>query len=291
VGSLPAGKKGRSFIKKDMEKILLALEGDRQNTYAIDFACYLAKLTGSRLTGVFLEGASDGYGPATGSPEDFAGIACTSTGELVNDPVLQRVGRFREACICREVPARVHRDRGIPLEELLLESRFADLMVVDPEMSFQKQERGAPTHFIREIFPAAECPVMVSPYSFDGMEKVIFAYDGSASSVFAIKQFTYLFPMFRSKKAIVVNVSKEKMSAIEEQYKMKEWLSAHYQDPEFVVLTGDASDELFGYLLEKKNAIVVLGAYGRGILSRYLKPSHANLLLRTINLPIFIAHR
>jgi nucleotide-binding universal stress UspA family protein len=274
-----------------MEKIILALDGDRQNTYAIDFACYLARLTDSRLTGVFLEGAPDGSGPATGTLEEFAGIACTSTGEPVNDPVLQQVSRFREACICREVPARVHRDRGIPLEELLLESRFADLIVVDPEMSFHKQERGAPTHFIRDIFPAAECPVMVSPYSFDGMERVIFAYDGSASSVFAIKQFTYLFPMFKKKKAVVVNVSKEKKPAIEEQYKMKEWLSAHYRDPEFVVLTGDASDELFGYLLEEKNAIVVLGAYGRGILSRYLKPSHANLLLRTINLPIFIAHK
>jgi nucleotide-binding universal stress UspA family protein len=80
-------------------------------------------------------------------------------------------------------------------------------------------------------------------------------------------------------------------AAIEEQYKMKEWLSAHYEDVEFVVLKGDASDELFGYLLDRKNAIVVLGAYGRGILSRFLKPSHARLLLRTINLPIFIAHR
>jgi hypothetical protein len=123
------------------------------------------------------------------------------------------------------------------------------------------------------------------------MDEVIFAYDGSASSVFAIKQFTYLFPVFKNKKAVVVNVNKQERSAIDEQFKMKEWLSAHYQDVNFVILSGNASDELFGYLLEKKNAIVVLGAYGRGILSRFLKPSHASLLLRTINLPIFIAHR
>jgi nucleotide-binding universal stress UspA family protein len=58
-----------------------------------------------------------------------------------------------------------------------------------------------------------------------------------------------------------------------------------------MVLKGDASDELFGFLIDWKNAIVVLGGYGRGILSRFLKPSHASLVLRTINLPIFIAHR
>jgi hypothetical protein len=273
-----------------MEKILLALEGDKQNTYAIDFACYLAKLTGSRLTGVFLEGASDRMRPEVNPMVEPLALTCPLTLETDSDPVVQQVHRFREACICREVLARVHRDRGIPLKELLLESRFADLVVVDPETTFHKQEREFPGHFIREILPEAECPVLISPYRFDGMDTVIFAYDGSASSVFAIKQFTYLFPMFKNKKAIVVNVNREERTAINEQFKMKEWLSAHYQDLDFVILNGNASDELFGFLLEKKNAIVVLGAYGRGILSRFLKPSHANLLLRTINLPIFIAH-
>jgi hypothetical protein len=185
----------------------------------------------------------------------------------------------------------VHRDRGVPVEDILLESRFSDLIVVDPETSFHHIEKGFPGRFIRDVLLAAECPVLVSPYSFDSLEEVIFAYNGTSSSVFAIKQFTYLFPEFKHKKAVVVNVRNGEESAIEEQFKMKEWLSAHYEAVDFVLLKGDASDELFGYLLGRKNAIVVLGAYGRGILSRFLKPSHASLLLRTINLPIFIAHR
>jgi len=296
---MAAGRAMSLFYKKNMEKILLAVGGNEQNTYAIDFACYLAKLTDSLLTGVFLEGDPDGSGPEVipvDEPEllhlDGPPIAgCTLVKATGGDPVLQHVNRFREACCSREVPARVHRDRGVPLEEMILESRFSDLIVIDPETSFQRAEREFAGHFIQEVLPAAECPVVVSPYHFERMDEVIFAYDGSASSVFAIKQFTYLFPMFKNKKAVMVNVNKEERSAINEQFKMKEWLSAHYQDVNFVILSGNANDELFGYLLGKKNAIVVLGAYGRGILSRFLKPSHANLLLRTINLPIFIAHR
>ncbi len=42
-----------------MEKILLALDAVNLNTNAIDFACFIAKLTHSRLTGVFLEGLLD----------------------------------------------------------------------------------------------------------------------------------------------------------------------------------------------------------------------------------------
>jgi hypothetical protein len=274
-----------------MEKILLAMEGFRQNTYAIDFACYLAKLTNSRLTGVFLEGNSDGTGPVDLAPEELETAGYSVDEDPSGDPVLQRVKRFREACVCREVPARIHRDRGVPLREILKESRFSDLIVLDPETSFRKSEREFPGQFIRDVLLAAECPVLVSPYSFESVDEVIFAYNGTSSAVFAIKQFTYLMPVFQGKKAVVVNVQKADGTTMEEQYKMKEWLSAHYDDVEFVGLQGDASDELFGYLLGKKNAIVVLGAYGRGILSRFLKPSHASLLLRTINLPIFIAHR
>jgi len=274
-----------------MEKILLAMDGSKQNTYAIDFACYLAKLTQSRLTGVFLEGTSDERMQGFLGVDEPEGVEEMTNGLRAADPVLQHVHRFREACLCREVPAKVHRDRGVPVGDILLESRFSDLIVVDPETSFRSVDKSFPGRFIREVLLAAECPVVVSPYRFEGLDEVIFTYNGISSSVFAIKQFTYLLPEFRQKKAVVVNVRNGEEVVIEEQYRMKEWMSAHYDEVEFVVLKGEASDELFGYLLDRKNAIVVLGAYGRGILSRFLKPSHASLLLRTINLPIFIAHR
>jgi nucleotide-binding universal stress UspA family protein len=277
--------------KNTMEKILLAMDGYSQNTYAIDFACYLARLTHSRLTGVFLEGTPEGGEPAITRLEELATVGQVSEVAYAADPVLEHVHQFREACLCREVRAKVHRDRGVPVADILLESRFSDLIVVDPETSFRNTEKAFPGRFIRDVLLTAECPVLVSPYSFDSLDEVIFAYNGTSSSVFAIKQFTYLFPEFKHKKAIVVNVCDGEVSAIEEQFKMKEWLSAHYEAVDFVLLKGDASDELFGYLLERKNAIVVLGAYGRGILSRFLRPSHASLLMRTINLPIFIAHR
>jgi nucleotide-binding universal stress UspA family protein len=294
TGDAAHGRAGGTVVplrKNTMEKILLAMDGYKQNTYAIDFACYLAKLTHSRLTGVFLEGTPEGGVPGILRLEEPEGVEEGTDGVLAADPVLLQVRRFREACLCREVSARVHRDRGVPIGDILLESRFSDLIVVDPETSFQNVDTSFPGRFLRDVSVAAECPVVVAPYRFDGLDEVIFAYNGTGSSVFAIKQFTYLFPEFRRKKAVVVNVRSDDEAAIEEQYKMKEWLTAHYEEVEFVILKGDASDELFAYLLDRKNAIVVLGAYGRGILSRFLKPSHASLLLRTINLPIFIAHR
>src|ERR1700678_2086704 len=122
--------------KNIMEKILLAMDGYKQNTYAIDFACYLARLTHSRLTGVFLEGTPEGGEPGIARMEEPEPVGEVSGDACTADPVLQHVHRFREACLCREVPARVHRDRGVPVADVLLESRFSDLIVVDPETSF-----------------------------------------------------------------------------------------------------------------------------------------------------------
>ena len=43
------------YKKNYMEKILLAMDAMHINTQTIEFSCYLSRLTGSRLTGVFLE--------------------------------------------------------------------------------------------------------------------------------------------------------------------------------------------------------------------------------------------
>ena len=278
-----------------MEKILLALDAHQPETNTIDFACFIARLTDSKLTGVFLEDilqeemtyvAGTAKPTCIGRPEKASG---EPEGVPV-DIVSRNISRFKESCICRETRSLIHRDRGIPLSEVVEESRFADLIIVDPVTSFSKSDRSVPSRFVKDILLDSECPVLIAPYSFEGLDEIIFTYNGTQSAVYAIKQFTYLFPGLSGKKAIVVNVSRGDTESIEQQFKMKEWLKAHYRDVEFVILKGDASDEIFGYLIEKKSAMVVMGAYGRSLLSRFFQSSHARLIVRTVNLPVFITH-
>ncbi len=283
------------YEKEYMQKILLTQDAHQLRMNAIDFACYLARLTHSRLTGVFLEdvltdrpdlAASIAYGLSLGNP---GGSSLSDEQSLATTE--ENIRLFREACVCREVVSRVHRDRGIPIGEMISESRFADLIVVDPETSFKQRVGSLPPPFVSDMLVDAECPVVLSPSSFERIDEIVFAYNGTASSVFAIKQFTYLFPEYRETKVQVVNVRQGNEESIEESFKMKEWLNEHYEQVEFHLLKGSPTDELFGHLLDRKNAFVVMGAYGRGLLSRFIRPSHARLIMRTLNLPIFIAHQ
>ena len=262
-----------------MEKILLAMNALNLNTNAIDFACYIARLTHSRLTGVFLEGLM----------EERPLVPAGDDGKAT---VESNIHRFREACLCRETLSLIHRDRGVPVREIIDESRFADLIIIDPETAFNRKDATIPGGFVKDVLRAAECPVFIAPYSFETVKEIVFAYDGSSSSVYAIKQFAHLFPELGKVPVIILSIRDDESLAIEEQFKIKEWLRAHFDNLHFEVRHGGGpSDQLFAQLIERKNAMVVIGAFGRSEISTFFRPSVAGLLVKTVNLPFFIAHQ
>ena len=72
---------------------------------------------------------------------------------------------------------------------------------------------------------------------------------------------------------------------------IKEFIKRHYPKAEYVVLKGIPEEEIYRYVYRlNEGAMVVLGAYRRGKLSRLFKPSMADYLLQRLNLLLFIAH-
>ncbi|MEP7375713.1 MAG: universal stress protein [Chitinophagaceae bacterium] len=278
-----------------MEKILLAIDAINLDKNSLEFACYLAQLTKSKVTGVFLENLMSEERPVL---KQVYGMAYAdsvvdekSDEHRVKLELLEKnISFFKEGCINRGVNYSLHRDRGVPALDLMDESRFADLIVVDAETSFNKRYEGSPTEFVKDILKNAECPVMIAPYNFEAIDEIKFTYNGSSSSVFAIKQFTYLFPQLHTKKVSVLQVNDTGEWKDPDKYKFKEWLNHHYTDFRFDALKGDADTNLLDCWLNRKNSVLVMGAYGRNALSRFFKASHADLLIKTVRQPIFIAH-
>jgi hypothetical protein len=278
-----------------MKKILLAIDAVQIDTESVDFGCYVATLANSALTGVFL----DNMGDKLPSLKMAFGMPYVESIVVSDLPDYQEKRRCREenihvfgqTCANRGVRFHVHRVSGSnPAKSLIEESRFADLLIIKSDISFDTVYEGPATHFVKEVLAGAECPVIIIPTRFNGIEQVVFAYDGSRSAVFAIKQFTYLFPELTDKKAIVLQVNEDFDMPLTEKEKIAELLKVHYSRIGFQIMQGNAKDELYSYLLDKKNTLVVMGAYGRSWLSNIIKPSSASLLLERINLPIFIAH-
>src|SRR5690606_10211168 len=117
-------------------------------------------------------------------------------------------------------------------------------------------------------------------YSFDSITEIIFAYDGSASAIHAIKQFSYLFPGLSDCMLTILQVSDESPAPLIEKKKLIEFLQAHYSSIGYRILEGKASHELFRFLHDKKNLFVVMGAYGRRNLATLFRHSTADRLLQ-----------
>jgi hypothetical protein len=279
-----------------MEKILLVIDAVYPNKNALDFACYLGRLTRSKVTGVFLENKELKDSPVLKQLHKLT-HAPFSEEENIEDPkarheqlVEKNIARFKEGCICRDVNYNLHRDRGMPVEELVQESRFADLIVTDAAVSFQQQFEGIPSEFVRELLKKAECPVIIAPETFEPVNEIVFAYNGSPSCIFAIKQFTYLFPQLSNTKASIIQVNSNGQWQGTHKQQLKEWLSDHYTNLHFEAIKGTADTKLFNYLYNKKNMFLVMGAYGRNPLSEFFKPNPADMLIKTVTQPIFITH-
>ncbi|KAA9041108.1 universal stress protein [Ginsengibacter hankyongi] len=278
-----------------MKKILLAINAIDPDKNSLEFACYLGRLTNSGITGIFLENYGDEeilkvkpvfkYTYSEEQENEYTQDQL-SRAELIEKNILS----YKEASVNRGVNFSFHRDRGVPVQELISESRYADILVVDPATSFNKTFEGTPTDFIKNVLKNTECPAIVAPEGFEAIDEIIFTYDGSASSVFAIKQFTYIFPQLHDKKANVVHINDTGEWNDANRFKLKEHLKNYYYDLNFEVLKGNIYNNLIEYVFKKKNTFLVMGAYGRNSLSRFFKPSKADLIIKTIPQPIFIAH-
>ena len=273
-----------------MKRILVAIDASNFKTSLVDFACYLARITHSRLTGMFFHFQLEDETVEKLKAEVYAGETDWPIPEFNRKEYPNAILLFKEYCNSRAVNCDMFIDGEVPIEELINETRYADLVVADPTNSFTDKIESVPTVFLKELLGRTECPVVVAPENFEWLNEIVFAYDGSKSSVFAMKQFTYMFPSFRDRLLLVVEVCEGDEHIVTEKERLSAWLQNNYKNINYLVLHGRPKDELFGYLLEKEKMIVVMGSFGRSMVSSLFSKSNAELLLKAVNLPFFIAH-
>jgi len=277
-----------------MQKILVIINAEKPQIPCLDFAAYVAGLTNSKLIGVFVQHTIYEDAPAMktigGTPyveEITTGLLQTETDKFF---LLQGIQQFKNSCDQRMIDYTVHSDKGIAIHEVITESRFPDYIITDAAISFLKNETETiPSAFLKLLLKQSECPVIVAPDDFNGIDEIVFTYDGSNSAVFAIKQFTYLFPALEDKKITLLEIKTEdNKSDITELNKLKELLMFHYNAVHYELIYGDNPKEaLFTMFFGKHKKWLVMGAYGR---HRFFSNSTADILLETIDLPLFIAH-
>lgn len=116
-------------------------------------------------------------------------------------------GHFEDACREAHLNYSVHHDCNIAIQDLLHESIYADLIIIDGHETFGHDEAPIPTQFICDLLTGVQCPVLVVPGVYRDIKRIMLLYDGELSSVHAIKMFSYLFPELQKLETEVLSVN------------------------------------------------------------------------------------
>ena len=278
-----------------MERIVVLMQPNAIDRGLLDFACYLSNLTNSMLTTLFLHPVEEGAADTALAGMPLAGqvsIPVHARREsAAHSGSVDAKKEFLSLCENRGLRWMPEIIDVFALDEVLLESRFADLFVIGADLSWSNEAQPVPTTLVEDILRKSESPVIVAPLHFDGVEEIVFAYDGTASSVYAIKQFTHLFPQLQDQGVTFLEVSEDNTRTIEYKEKITDYLKMHFSSIGYKVLTGQPENKLYSYFLGKEKVMVVMGAFGKKAVPSFFRHSTANLFLKTTSLPLFVAHR
>jgi hypothetical protein len=269
-----------------MRKVLLPFEGVRFPEKAFAFALELNKAEKIQITALSL--------PQTNLSNlwSYAGDLETKTQiplieEQEAEVIDANIAQLSKRCQENDIELKVHRhNTDFGLSALRPESRFADLMLVENE-TFNDDKNG-----LDELFPSAiyesECPVVIVSSNSLNIKCIILAYDGSKSSVYAIKQFAYLFPNFNAYPTLLVNAS-ENDGDLPHIHEMEELAERHFSNLDIIKL--QMSPKYFRtWITDKPGALLVTGSFGRSAISNLLIKSFAMDIVKDNQITVFSAH-
>jgi len=278
-----------------MKKIIAAIDGLKFSDSTVNYAVHLAREINAHLVGVFLDDFTYHSYKIYDLVSKEGGVNEEKQKRLEGKDESTRkesVTNFTKACREAGLNYSIHHDKSIALQELLHESIYADLLVIENKETLTHYEETIPTRFIHDLLSEVQCPVLVVPKKYKPLDKLVLLYDGDPSSVYAIRTFSYLFSELKYLDTEVISVKTPRQDRhMPDNHLMKEFMKRHFPQAMYTVLQGDAESEIIENLkMQQQNILVVLGAYERSRVSRWFKPSMADILMAETNAPLFITH-
>lgn len=274
-----------------MKKIIIALDGRHFPQGAFEFAKNINATSKVLLAGVFL------------SPVDYSKVlAYTGMEGIVmmpewfekgEDDVManKNISLFKEACIAEGMEYRIHKDTDLmAIASLIEETRFADVLLISSDLFYENVQKEQPNFYLEEVLKKAECPVMLFPENYKKPGQIILTYDGSESSVFAIKQFAYVYPELTQNETILLSIAGQE-EGLPEYGLITELVARHFPNLKIQTLAMTDKKDFTSWVLHQPPSFIVMGGYSRSMLSQLFKRSFASKVIHDIRMPIFISHK
>lgn len=273
-----------------MKKVLIVFDGEHFSRAAFDFACRLNEQQPVLLTGVFLPSVDymDMMIYYLGGFDAPLYYPAADTG---TENIGATIAQFRASCEKHHIEHRVHEQiAGAIVEVIRKETRYSDLLLLSSDLFYSNLSKGAQKEYLNDTLHGAECPVVLLPEQYDFPQSLILAYDGSESSVFAIKQFAYLFPWLSLLDTTVVYVSGKEKELPDAGY-IQEFAVRHFPTLSFSKLEAGSRKFFESWIAGLQAPLLVAGSFGRSAFSELFRRSFIRDVVEARRLPVFVAHK
>lgn len=274
-----------------MKKLIIALDGQHFPKGAFELVKAINEESRILLAGVFL------------SPVDYSKLLAYTGMEGISmmpdwlmkneDDVLvsRNISLYKDACTAAGIEYRVHNDTAFTaISSLIEETRFADALLISSDLFYENVSKEQPNFYLEEVLKKSECPVFLVPEHYTAPEQVVLTYDGSESSIFAIKQFAYIFPELAKKETILLSISQHEDDMPDDGMAV-ELISRHFPNLQIQSLPLKHKKDFAEWMQDKPDSFIVMGSFSRSFFSQLFKKSFASDVISNIKMPLFISHR
>ena len=270
----------------------MAIDGTNFSSGVFEFIRHLNEKAPVLVTGIFV--------PQTDYANLWSYSATAAAGSMYvplieeeeSDEVAKNVAKFESLCQQNGIAYRVHKNfYDFVLPELKRESRFADVMILSGELFYQHVIGANQFDYMRYVLHNTECPVLIVPEHYRFPDNNIIAYDGSEESVFALKQFAYIFPELTTNQTLLVYAAPDDEKDIPSKDLVIELATQHFKNLEVDKENFDPKKYFATWISERPGALLVTGSFSRSAFSETFRKSFVADIIKEHQLPVFIAHR
>ena len=277
-----------------MKKVLVAFDGSNFSEGAFEFARRLNELEPILVTGVFMPQVEYAnlwsYAAAANANVGTSYIPLIEEEE--SDLVKLNIERFEELSQKNGITYRVHRDFfDFALPELKKESRFTDVIILSGELFYKGVLESNRFLYLKDAIHVTESPIIIVPEKYEFPTTNVLAYDGSEESVYAIKQFAYVFPELAKNPTLLVYAQNDLAADFPSKQQIVELATQHFKDLTFYKLELNPKKFFNTWITDRKGSILISGSLSRSGISQLFKKSFVSDIIPDHKIPVFIAHK
>lgn len=272
-------------------RILIPLEEYDYTKVAIEYGVQLAAGDRWEITGLSildLPSIEKSIGPVPAGASYFALKQQEKRKQEELQLAQKIIAEFEAICTQKKVAYKTLRREGSPIEIIIEQSNYHDLVISGWQTSFRYGQEPD-KHLQYEVISHGISPFLLIPKYYRSIQKILLCYDGKPAATRAIQRFIQ-FNMYRNAQFTLLTVNNDQEEGAQLLREMNDYLVIARVAAQSVCLTGHASEAIMDYVKAHDFDLMVMGAHGQSRISKFFFGSTAQELIENANRPIFIYH-